>query len=81
MICRNCDAEGHVGKDCPKPKDWSRVKCRNCNAFGHSQVKCPEPVKEDAENGGADTYGGGAGGYGGTGPESYEVVNAGGGGW
>jgi hypothetical protein len=25
--CRNCDAEGHQSRECPLPKDWSRVKC------------------------------------------------------
>ena len=46
MICRNCDesefvmlfripdanpdTEGHMSKECPKPRDYSRVKCSNC---------------------------------------------------
>jgi cellular nucleic acid-binding protein len=52
MRCRNCDAVGHVGRDCDKPRDWSRVKCRNCNNYGHGEKRCPEPV------GAAETSGG-----------------------
>lgn len=51
MKCRNCDEEGHASRECPKPRDWSRVKCRNCNNFGHGEKRCPEPP---AENTGGD---------------------------
>ena len=32
--CRNCDEIGHESRDCPKPKDWSRVQCNNCKEYG-----------------------------------------------
>jgi cellular nucleic acid-binding protein len=38
MRCRNCDEEGHSGRECPQPKDWSRVQCNNCKQFGHTIV-------------------------------------------
>lgn len=51
-----------MGKECTKPKDWSRVKCKNCEELGHGAKRCPQPPKEvDAasgdegrDNGGAD---------------------------
>jgi hypothetical protein len=30
IVCRNCDEEGHESRECPKPRDYSRVKCSNC---------------------------------------------------
>ena len=49
IICRNCDAEGHQSRECPKPRDYSRVKCTNCQQMGHTKVRCKEPlVDEDA---------------------------------
>lgn len=23
--CRNCEEEGHLSRECPKPKDWSKA--------------------------------------------------------
>ncbi|ETN41359.1 uncharacterized protein HMPREF1541_03294 [Cyphellophora europaea CBS 101466] len=45
--CDNCDAEGHVWRDCLAPKDWSRVTCRDCNEKGHTITRCKQPAKED----------------------------------
>ncbi|RPB13443.1 hypothetical protein P167DRAFT_585993, partial [Morchella conica CCBAS932] len=28
--CRNCDVYGHSARECPMPKDISRIKCNNC---------------------------------------------------
>ncbi|KAI5853253.1 hypothetical protein DFP73DRAFT_469789, partial [Morchella snyderi] len=28
--CRNCDVFGHSARDCPMPRDISRIKCNNC---------------------------------------------------
>lgn len=50
-----------MGKDCPKPKDWSRVKCNNCGNMGHTVKRCPEPAMEQANDYGS---GGGGGGWG-----------------
>ena len=47
----------HTGRDCPKPRDYSRITCSNCQKTGHTKVRCKEPLKEeeeDADNG----YGG-----------------------
>lgn len=50
-----------MAKDCPKPRDMSRVKCMNCSEMGHFKSKCPKPVVEDdagdAGNGGFDNGG------------------------
>lgn len=40
------DAEGHEGRDCTAPKDWSRVTCRNCGEKGHTIKRCKQPIKE-----------------------------------
>lgn len=34
MKCRNCDEIGHLSKECPKPRDYSRVQCNNCLQYG-----------------------------------------------
>lgn len=31
MVCRNCDETGHGSRECPKPRDYSRVECTNCH--------------------------------------------------
>lgn len=66
MKCRNCDEEGHASRECPKPRDWSRVKCRNCNNFGHGEKRCPEPPAETAGSDWGDAGGStaAAGGWG-----------------
>ena len=63
LRCRNCDAEGHVSKECPQPKDWSRVTCSNCGNKGHGMKRCPEPQKEDEDAEDAGASGGGGGGW------------------
>lgn len=90
----NCDAIGHMSKECEKPKDWSRVTCNNCGQIGHGVKRCPEPIKEveaedtgaggDWGNGGAATGNdGGAtdGGAGGWGGGEDVPATTGGGGW
>ena len=29
--CRNCGEEGHIAKDCDKPRNPETVTCRNCD--------------------------------------------------
>lgn len=57
-----------MAKECPEPKDWSRVKCNNCQQFGHTVARCREPVAEasggDWGNAGGDTGGAASGGWG-----------------
>jgi hypothetical protein len=36
VTCRNCEKQGHFSRDCPEPKDWSKVQCQNCQEFGHT---------------------------------------------
>lgn len=43
--CRNCDEIGHHSKECPRPRDWSRVQCNNCGKMGHTVVRCKEPAQ------------------------------------
>lgn len=63
MTCRNCDAQGHISKDCPQPRDWSRVKCSNCGEMGHTKVRCTQPAQDlDEQDGGDGGYGGGGSG-------------------
>lgn len=57
MKCRNCDEEGHTSRECPKPRDWSRVKCRNCNQYGHGEKRCPELPAETTGGDWADAGG------------------------
>lgn len=66
---------GHMSRECPKPKDWSRVKCQNCGEMGHGKARCPNPSNDD---GGFDSGIGdgdfGTGNDGGGG--SFEAPNA-----
>jgi hypothetical protein len=50
-----------VGKDCPKPRDYSRVTCQNCNEKGHTKVRCKAPPKQE-EPADVDGFGGDRGG-------------------
>ncbi|KAI1467959.1 uncharacterized protein F4812DRAFT_384018 [Daldinia caldariorum] len=53
-----------MSKECPKPRDYSRVKCSQCGEMGHTKVRCkaePAPVDEPT----FDTpEGNGGGGFG-----------------
>ena len=57
---------GHPAKECPKPRDFSRVKCNNCgeslfffpsmcstdnSLVGHTVKRCKQPIKEDSAGG------------------------------
>ncbi|KAI1347000.1 hypothetical protein F5Y01DRAFT_296360 [Xylaria sp. FL0043] len=42
-MCRNCDQEGHTSRECPEPKNMSKVQCRNCDEYGHDSRLCPKP--------------------------------------
>eukprot|EP00102_Acyrthosiphon_pisum_P016377 XP_008187319.1 PREDICTED: uncharacterized protein LOC103310527 [Acyrthosiphon pisum] len=37
--CYNCRAQGHISRDCPKPK--RPMKCTNCNSNRHTVKRCP----------------------------------------
>ena len=38
-----------MSKECPKPRDYTRVKCQNCGEMGHTKVRCKQPPKEEEE--------------------------------
>ena len=38
--CFNCDSENHISKECPLPRDYSRVKCKTYGEMGHTEVRC-----------------------------------------
>jgi Zinc knuckle/Retrotransposon gag protein len=42
--CYNCNGEGHLAKDCKKPKK-ERRKCYNCDTLGHLAKDCRKPKK------------------------------------
>ncbi|KAI4130495.1 MAG: hypothetical protein LQ338_001726 [Usnochroma carphineum] len=35
--------EGHMARDCEKPKNPATTTCRNCDQVGHFSKDCPEP--------------------------------------
>ncbi|KAL8671331.1 MAG: hypothetical protein Q9168_004168 [Polycauliona sp. 1 TL-2023] len=41
--CRNCGEEGHMSKECEKPKNPATAMCRNCDEVGHFSKDCPKP--------------------------------------
>ena len=41
--CRNCGEEGHMSKECDKPRNPATVTCRNCEELGHFSKDCPKP--------------------------------------
>jgi cellular nucleic acid-binding protein len=45
---------GHFSKECPKPRDYSRVTCNTCGEKGHTSTRCKaeKPETIDAEDGG-----------------------------
>ncbi|KAL2386934.1 hypothetical protein RJZ90_000240 [Blastomyces dermatitidis] len=38
--CRNCGEEGHISKECDKPRNPDTVTCRNCEEVGHFSRDC-----------------------------------------
>ena len=38
---------GHMSRECPEKKDWSRVKCQNCGEKGHGKARCPQPPADE----------------------------------
>ena len=42
-VCRNCGEEGHISKECDKPRNPATVTCRNCESMGHFSKDCPKP--------------------------------------
>lgn len=58
ILTRDSDADDHQWRDCPNPKDWSRVTCRNCGEKGHTIARCKQPKKEEEGARGADASGG-----------------------
>ncbi|KAF1987476.1 hypothetical protein K402DRAFT_375542, partial [Aulographum hederae CBS 113979] len=62
-------------KECPKPRDYSRVECRNCGEKGHTAVRCKQPKPEDGEGFG-DSGGFGAAAAAGGGWDTGGAVDA-----
>ncbi|PSN66596.1 hypothetical protein BS50DRAFT_634102 [Corynespora cassiicola Philippines] len=61
MKCRNCDGIGHMSKECPKPRDYSRIQCNNCKKYGHTIKRCDQPIVESVDGGGGWNNGGDSG--------------------
>ncbi|KAI4246376.1 MAG: hypothetical protein L6R40_002044 [Gallowayella cf. fulva] len=93
--CRNCGEEGHMAKDCDKPKNPANSTCRNCDEvghfMGHTVKKCPEAdaaggdggdnTADDEKWGGGGDADGEAGAEVGTGWDGGGAAGAGESGW
>ncbi|EEP75796.1 conserved hypothetical protein [Uncinocarpus reesii 1704] len=49
-------AAGHMSRDCPEKKDWSKVQCSNCKEMGHTYRRCKQPI-QDANGDNEGAYG------------------------
>ena len=63
-----------MSRECPKPKDWSRVKCKKCFQYGHGEKRCTESAGGSGDNGGYANQGGADGGWGSV-PDDGGVAN------
>jgi len=52
---------GHFSKECPKPRDYSKVQCKNCGEMGHTVVRCKKPAASGDSGFGGDFGGGDSG--------------------
>jgi hypothetical protein len=47
--CYNCNGQGHLAKDCRKPKKTTSkddATCYNCDQKGHYATECKAPIKK-----------------------------------
>ena len=44
MVCGNCNAHGHLARDCPKP-----APCLRCGELGHWAKQCPQRLSAKAQ--------------------------------
>lgn len=38
--CFKCDSQEYLSRECPLPREYSRVKCKTCGEMGHTTVRC-----------------------------------------
>jgi Torus domain/RNA recognition motif/Zinc knuckle len=50
MTCHNCQEKGHAARECPKPRDTSRIRCFRCQETGHFASACPKAEEAGQQN-------------------------------
>jgi hypothetical protein len=52
-----------MSRECPEPRDWSKVQCSTCQEFGHTYKRCKAPAANEGGDDAGMADGGPVGGW------------------